>query len=195
MYFFSCERRLQDRDFGSRKGRNGGRKSFAFSWAFFFLCFPCYSCGRCAYSAIAFFRFTLHPLFALQVWFPISASFSSCYSLRWAFFFFFFFLSYSFFDLVHYHNWPFLFWHVRSGGSRPFYFFSSFLLLLLSCVVLFGGIIRFILYIMRKCGQSRPMIWFFEALERGIGYIPNIYIMIQLFSINKGYKWQRDKNS
>ena len=28
----------------------------------------------------------------------------------------------------------------------------------------------------------------FEALERGIGYIPNIYIMIQLFSINKGYK-------
>lgn len=32
------------------------------------------------------------------------------------------------------------------------------------------------------------MIWFFEALERGIGYIPNIYIMIQLFSINKGYK-------
>lgn len=28
----------------------------------------------------------------------------------------------------------------------------------------------------------------FEALERGIEYIPNIYIMIQLFSINKGYK-------
>ena len=35
----------------------------------------------------------------------------------------------------------------------------------------------------------------FEALERGIVCIPNIYIMIQLFSINKGYKWQRDKNS
>lgn len=67
MYFFSCERRLQDRDFGSRKGRNGGGNLLHLAEHFFFLCFPCYSCGRCVYSAIAFFRFTLHPLFALQV--------------------------------------------------------------------------------------------------------------------------------
>ena len=161
--YFSCERRLQDRDFGSRKGRNGGRKSFAFSWAFFFYVFLVIRADVVSIQPLLSFvlLFILFLLcrfdFPSPLLFPLAIHYPGP--------FFSFFLSYSFFDLVHYHNWPFLFWHVRSGGSRPFYFFSSFLLLLLSCVVLFGGIIRFILYIMRKCGQSRPMIWFLRHLK------------------------------
>ena len=91
------------------------------------------------------------------------------------------FLSFSFFDLVHYHTWSFLFWPVRSGGSCLFLIdlFLFILLLFWSCclVVLFDSYSLY--YEEMWAEQADDMV--FAVPERGIEYIPNIYIMIQLF--------------
>ena len=161
LYSFSCERRLQDRDFESRKGGNGGgnllhlaEHFFMFSLLFvrtlclFSHCFLSF----CSSSSFRYAVLISHLRFFFFFWLFISLPWASfCLSLS---------LSSNLCIIIHGLS---LFWPVRSGGSSPFTFFSFLLLLLLD--VLFGGIIRFIHFIMRKCGQSRPMIWFQHLKE------------------------------
>ena len=141
-----------------------GRKSFAFSWAFFMfsllfvrtLCLfqPLLSFVLLFGFLLCCFDFPSPLLFLLGIHF-----------ITLGLFFFFLPFSFSFFDLVHYHTWPFLFWPVRSGGSSPFWLFLFYTTTIILCRVVWWYYSIHSLYIMRKCGQSRPMIWFLRHLK------------------------------
>lgn len=180
LYSFSCERRLQDRDFESRKGGNGGGNLLHLAEHFFMFSLL-FVRTLCLFQPLLSFvlLFFLFSLCCFDFPSPLLLFLLAIHFITLGLFLSF---SFSFFELVHYHTWPFFILTCTLWWIESFYFFLFFTTTIIGCAVWWYYSIHSLYNEEMWAEQADDMV---SAPERGIEYILNIYFMIRLFSINK----------